>query len=66
MIQVNNLSYFLYLRYSSLKHKIKNTVIINELNIFNLDDGMQNFRSDWNDHIERMEPEQLGTQSLDT
>jgi hypothetical protein len=48
-----------------LKDNIKNGVIRNELNIFNLTNEIQNNGLNWIHHVERMETERIPQQFMD-
>jgi hypothetical protein len=49
----------------TLKDKIRNTVIRNELKIFSVNNRIQNKRLNWINHVARMEPERIHKQLMD-
>jgi hypothetical protein len=49
----------------TLKDQTRSTVIRNGLNIFNLNNRIQNSRLNWIYHVERMEPGRIPKQLMD-
>jgi hypothetical protein len=49
----------------TLEDSIRNTVIGNKLNIFNLNNTIENNRINWIHHVERMEPEHILKRLMD-
>jgi hypothetical protein len=49
----------------TLQDKIRNTAIRNEINIFNLNNRIQNNRLNWIHHAKKIEPERIPKQLTD-
>jgi hypothetical protein len=46
----------------TIKCRVRNTVIMNELNIFDLNNRIQNNRLNWINDVERLKPERVPKQ----